>query len=146
MSNVTRYGTTEERLWLRAVRRPNGCIEFTGSLNRKGYGRMWFNGKIAQTHRIAWEITFGPIPDGLQVLHHCDNPPCCNPSCLFLGTDADNTADMVAKGRGAGQKVTHCPKGHVYDVGNTYTSPQGKRSCKACQRTRAQRALASRFI
>lgn len=54
-----------------------------------------------RAHRFAWEITRGPIPDGLHVLHRCDNPPCCNPDHLFLGTHIDNVADMVAKGRGA---------------------------------------------
>src|SRR5258708_4115991 len=51
------------------------------------------------THRYAWEITFGPVPENLQVLHHCDNPTCCRPDHLFLGTGADNMADKVAKGR-----------------------------------------------
>ncbi len=50
-------------------------------------------------HRVAWVVWRGPIPDGLWVLHTCDNPPCCNPAHLFLGTRADNIADMVAKGR-----------------------------------------------
>ena len=139
MSNATRYGTPEERLWLRAVRQPNGCLEFTGSLNREGYGRMWFNGKSAQTHRIAWEITNGPIPDGMDVLHHCDNPPCAQTDPtegypeghLFLGTNAENIADMIAKGRKHEQNVTHCHQGHEYDTDNTYVTPQGKRDCRA---------------
>ncbi len=52
-------------------------------------------------HRAAWEYTRGPVPAGLFVLHRCDNPPCCNPAHLFLGTQADNMADMQAKGRQA---------------------------------------------
>lgn len=51
------------------------------------------------SHRVAWTISHGPIPDGLWVLHRCDNPPCCNPAHLFLGTVSDNNKDMCAKGR-----------------------------------------------
>jgi hypothetical protein len=50
-------------------------------------------------HRFAWELAYGPIPDGLWVLHHCDNPPCVNIDHLYLGTVKDNTADMMRRGR-----------------------------------------------
>lgn len=52
-------------------------------------------------HRLAWEFSKGPIPEGLQVLHKCDNRKCCNPSHLFLGTQKDNIQDMISKGRKA---------------------------------------------
>jgi len=61
----------------------------------KGYGRV---GDL-RAHRVMWAIVNGPIPDGLQVLHHCDNPPCVRPDHLFLGTQLDNMRDMIAKGR-----------------------------------------------
>jgi hypothetical protein len=54
-----------------------------------------------RTHRVAWELAFGPIPEGLWVLHHCDNPPCVRPDHLFLGTNLDNVQDKCRKGRGA---------------------------------------------
>ncbi len=81
---------------------PSGCWEFEGSRLPFGYGQISNPGGIPKrTHCLMWEIVFGPIPEGLCVLHTCDNPPCCNPAHLFLGTRTDNAADKVAKGRQA---------------------------------------------
>ncbi len=78
-----------------------GCIEWTAGHTEKGYGHMWRAGKTVLSHRIAYELKNGPIPEGMKVCHTCDNPPCCNEEHLFLGTNADNMSDMVAKGRSA---------------------------------------------
>lgn len=77
------------------------CWLWTGARARKDYGAVRFQGRQQPAHRVAWQLTFGPIPGGLFVLHHCDNPPCVRPDHLFLGTQADNMADKVAKGRQA---------------------------------------------
>lgn len=63
------------------------------------YGSVSINGKFMKAHRYSWEIHNGPIPKGLWVLHHCDNPACVNPEHLFLGTRSDNMKDCYAKGR-----------------------------------------------
>lgn len=79
---------------------PAACWLWLSAVNRKGYGiisRRSFKESLA--HRMAWRLTFGDIPAGACVLHRCDTPGCVNPSHLFIGSKADNNADMQAKGR-----------------------------------------------
>lgn len=90
---------------------PQGeCWEWKASLQNEGYGQFQTGITVVLAHRRAYELTHGPIPDDLWVLHHCDNRPCCRPSHLFLGTATDNNADMIAKGRHrAGHNVSRLP-------------------------------------
>jgi hypothetical protein len=85
------------------VAAPNerGCMEFSGSRGPTGYGCHSFKSFRHYAHRLSWELTNGEIPEGMHVLHRCDNPPCCNPDHLFIGTPKDNVKDMVQKGRKA---------------------------------------------
>ncbi len=78
----------------------DACWPWTGTVDTAGYGVIGDHAqRQLRAHRIAYERANGPIPEGLRVLHRCDNPPCCNPNHLFVGTDADNMADKIAKGR-----------------------------------------------
>ena len=96
----------ELRFWDK-VRKTEGCWLWTGWRNQQGYGQIGSGGRDSLglgVHRVSWEIHYGPIPDGLFVLHHCDNPPCVRPDHLFLGTHSDNMQDMVKKGHHHSQR------------------------------------------
>ena len=75
------------------------CWLWQKSKTKQGYGQTTYKKKRMYTHRVSWTIHNGEIPDGAQVLHKCDTPPCVNPDHLFLGTNRDNVDDKIAKGR-----------------------------------------------
>jgi hypothetical protein len=99
---------TTEAFWKKAVfNQANNCLEWNESKNRQGYGRIKINGKSLRAHRYSYELTYGDIPDGMDVLHKCDNPACINPKHLFLGNDKDNVSDAIAKGRHINPKTIY---------------------------------------
>jgi hypothetical protein len=91
--------TSEEKFWNQVDVGKNGACWIWKGKKEQGYGKIYFKGKRRFAHRVAWELTNGSIPEGLLVLHSCDEPACVNPAHLWLGTQADNMKDMREKGR-----------------------------------------------
>lgn len=140
------------------VDRGDGCWEWCGKINRRsGYGEFRVRkGTGMRAHRVAWAIAFGPIPDGLWVLHHCDNRRCVKtePDArfpnghLWLGTHSDNMRDAKAKGRIANHAMrcppVSCPKGHSYSIHGTRPGAARKLACRVCVRERSREYQARR--
>ena len=94
--------TPEKFNALTKLNEKTGCLEWTGYMSGvapRNYGCTRYKSKGIAAHRLSWILNVGPIPRGLWVLHKCDNPPCCNPDHLFLGTNRDNVTDRDKKGR-----------------------------------------------
>jgi len=117
----------EERFWPK-VNKTKSCWLWVAGVNRQGYGKFSLDGKTQRANRVSWEIHNDSIPDGLCVLHKCDNTSCVNPDHLFLGTNKDNTQDMLAKGRHSGptgelNRHAKLTEKEVLEIRRTRTSP-----------------------
>ncbi len=108
------------------------CWPWSGATQHGGYGCLNENDRQIRAHRRAWQYANGAIPAGMQVLHRCDNPPCCNHAHLFLGTHADNMRDMFAKGRrtaalGESNGKSVLTEDQVREIKRTYKGRRGER-------------------
>lgn len=137
--------TVAERLAAKIELDPaTGCLNFTGSVSRNGYGQI-YGGKRGQqlrTHRVAYELARGPVPEGLVLDHLCRNRRCCNPDHMEVVTNGEN----VRRGDGitaTNARKTTCSRGHPFDEANTkiHHRPTGpRRRCLECDRARAREA------
>jgi hypothetical protein len=115
----------------------SGCLLWTGGLDRRGYGRIWVNGRYRKVHCVAWELEVGPIPPGLE-LDHVRARGCVHKNCASIAhlepvthrvnqlrTDTPPAVNAIK---------THCDQGHPFDLFNTYFYPDGRRNCRICKR------------
>lgn len=140
-----------ERFWSYITKgRGNACWKWNGPKVPHGYGVLYIAGSNRiGAHRFSWQLSNGDIPSGLFVCHSCDNPECCNPAHLFLGTQLDNMRDASKKKRCKWngldgdshymRKRTHCKHGHPFDDSNTLWLPNGSRQCRICNREGGRR-------
>jgi len=135
---------SDERFWATVSPEPNtGCFLWTGTMSPKGYGRVWFGGRMGAAHRVAYELVIGAIPSGLQLDHLCRVRCCVNPAHLEPVTNQENIRRGMS---GCHQRNrTHCPAGHEYAGANLHVRRRGRwviRICRACRReeNRVQKA------
>lgn len=135
---VSQKAPLRERLYSRLVTdAESGCLLYTGSLDRYGYGVIGSNYKVLRVHRVIWELEVGPIPEGLQIDHvrarGCHNRNCANIAHLEPVTQQENLR------RGGRPAQTECLRGHPFDAANTLIyKGSGARKCRTCARVRDQ--------
>lgn len=113
----------------------HACWIWKAGVNNKGYGQFWFEGKLIYAHRVAYELTKGPIPEGLTIDHLCRNRVCVNPDHMEPVTNGENVLRGVGPSA-INSRKTLCPRGHPLFGKDLYVYPNGKRTCRACARIR----------
>lgn len=111
------------------------CWNWTGHINRAGYGHFWDGDKDIRAHRWAWARKHGPIPEGLETDHLCRNPRCVNPDHLEIVTSGENTRRGIGP-TAINARKTHCIHGHEFTPDNIYHPPYSPawRKCRTCRR------------
>jgi len=138
-------GNDEARFWSKVDKRgPDECWPWTTGLNHDGYGAFSYTGENGRVIRLGahrWilgHLRGTHLGPGEEACHSCDNPPCCNPAHLRVGSHQDNMTDMAERNRQPKARVTHCPQGHPYDEENTLIRRDGRRKCRECGRQAAR--------
>lgn len=140
MAEIT---TAASKFWRRVEKTP-GCWLWRGSVGHWGYGQWQpSRGKNLRAHRVAWELTNGPVPHGLVLDHLCRNKLCVNPSHLEPVTDRVNTLRGIGPSAINATK-TECRHGHPFSPDNTRIDEKGKRVCRTCDRAKWGRSNARR--
>lgn len=138
----------EQRFWEKVDKQTeSGCWEWRSAIRGNGYGAFFTHlidegRKCHGAHRYSWVMANGPIPDGLWVLHKCDNRICVNPDHLFLGDRVDNMRDAAKKQRVCTigkSNLTHCVNGHEFTEENTRRDKHGHRRCRICAKKASDR-------
>lgn len=123
-----------ERFWSKVDKREGGCWYWQGNRRRRGgYGSMFWQGSLQSSHRIAYQILIGPIPDGLVLDHLCREPACVNPDHLEPVTVAENSSRARR-----GKLATECSSGHPMSGHNLVLRKDGARYCRSCFNERQQ--------
>ena len=124
---------TEAAFWKR-VEKSDDCWTWSGARQAPdSYGRIKVEGRLLLAHRVSYELHYGPIPDGMQICHTCDNPPCVRPNHLFAGTRSENMLDASRKGRLHRAWKDECVRGHDLTASSARRKGGG---CVECQRHR----------
>lgn len=137
-SKVDKRGPDECWPWLESSRDDSGYGIFYTSDGLRTRAHRWLLGHLRGKPLTREEVG---LEDGC---HHCDNPPCCNPKHLYVGTRKQNVGDAVERSRLWQLKVTHCPQGHPYEGDNLIERPGGARGCRTCVRANEKRRRAAR--
>lgn len=144
-------GTAFERFNYWHIKKENGCWEWTGKLDKRGYGRLVDdNGWRDMAHRWSYKHFIGEIPKGLVIHHKCHNPKCVNPEHLEITTHYDNIINKgITNASYLNAKKTHCKWGHEFTDDNIYwskTKYNGSRVCKICHKERVKKYLQNKKI
>jgi len=143
MLKEARQRDAELRFWRQVSGSGRGCWEWIGAKFRGGYGRFNYIGRSISAHRFAYEMAFGPIPDGFHIDHVCRNRGCVNPYHLDCVLPIVNWERGMAPSALIRQQ-THCKNGHELTPDNTYMRSDGRR-CRQCARSYARKSYKKHY-